>query len=141
VRLYPLGGRTWVNSRVLLFLSEAVESAKRPHTLHESKALKHGHCPQAHSDTESKINPQLATLLARQRSYTRSAEIISVPTDALSPRLTTLLARQHSYTHSAEIISVSTDALSPQLATLLARQNIYTRSAEIVSVPTDASSP
>jgi hypothetical protein len=27
-----------------LFLSEAVESAKRPHTLHESKAPKHGHC-------------------------------------------------------------------------------------------------
>jgi hypothetical protein len=27
-----------------MFLSEAVKSAKRPHMLHESKALKHGHC-------------------------------------------------------------------------------------------------
>jgi hypothetical protein len=44
VGLYPPGGRTWVNSCVPLFLSEAVESAKCPHTLHWSKALKHGHC-------------------------------------------------------------------------------------------------
>jgi hypothetical protein len=55
-------------------------------------------------------SPQIATLLARQRSYTRSAEIISVPTDALSPQLATLLARQRSYMRSAEIISVPTDA-------------------------------
>jgi hypothetical protein len=27
-----------------MFLSEAIKFAKRPHTLHESKALKHGHC-------------------------------------------------------------------------------------------------
>jgi hypothetical protein len=30
------------------------------------------------------LSPQLATLLAQQRSYTRSAKIIFVPTDALS---------------------------------------------------------
>jgi hypothetical protein len=60
-----------------------------------------------------KISPQLATLLARKRSYTRSAKIISVPTDALSPQLATLLARQHSYTRSGETISVPTYALSP----------------------------
>jgi hypothetical protein len=42
VGLYPPGGRTWVNLCAPLFLSEAVESAKRPHTLHESKALNMG---------------------------------------------------------------------------------------------------
>jgi hypothetical protein len=89
----------------------------------------------------SKTSPQLATLLARQRSYTRSAETISVSMDALSRQLATLLARQRSYTCSAGTISVSTDALSPQLATLLARQCIYTCSAEIISVPPNASSP
>jgi hypothetical protein len=86
----------------------------------------------------SKTSPQLATLLARQRSYTCSAEIISVHTNASSPQLATLLARQPSYTRSAEIISIPTDALSPQLAILLARQHSYTRCAEIIFVPTDA---
>jgi hypothetical protein len=85
-----------------------------------------------------KISPQLATLLAWQRSYTRSAEIIFVPTDALSPQLTTLLPRKHSNTRSAEIISVPMNALSPQLSTLLAQQRSYTHSAEIISIPTDA---
>jgi hypothetical protein len=84
------------------------------------------------------LSPELATLLARQCSYTRSTEIISVLMDALSPQLATLLARQRSYTRSAEIISVPTDALSPQLAILLARQRSYTRFAEIISVLTDA---
>jgi hypothetical protein len=84
------------------------------------------------------LNPQLATLLAWQRSYTRFAKIISAPTDALSPQLATLLARQRSYTRSAETISVPTDAISPQLATLLARQRSYMCSTEIISVPMDA---
>jgi hypothetical protein len=79
----------------------------------------------------------VTTLLARQRSYTRSAEIIFVPTDALSPELTKLLARQCSYMHSAEIIFIPTDALSPELTTLLAQQRSYTRS-ETISVPPDA---
>jgi hypothetical protein len=61
------------------------------------------------TDTSS---PQLATLLARQRSYTRSAEIIFVHMDASSSQLATLLARQRSYTRYAKIISVPTDALS-----------------------------
>jgi hypothetical protein len=61
-----------------------------------------------------------------------------VPTNALSSQLATLLARQRSYTRSAEIIFVPTDALSPQLAILLAQQCSYTRSAEIISIPTDA---
>jgi hypothetical protein len=69
------------------------------------------------------------------------AEIISVPTDALSPQLATLLARQRIYTRSAKIISVSTDASSPQFATLLARQCSYMRSAETIFIPTDALSP
>jgi hypothetical protein len=42
VGLYPPGGRTWLNSCAPLFLSEAIESAKCPHTLHESKALNMG---------------------------------------------------------------------------------------------------
>jgi hypothetical protein len=42
----------------------------------------------------TKLNPRLTTLLARQRGYTCSAETISLPTGALSPRLTKLLARQ-----------------------------------------------
>jgi hypothetical protein len=42
---------------------------------------------------DTKSSPQLTSLLARQRSYTRSAETISVPTDALSPQRTTPLAR------------------------------------------------
>jgi hypothetical protein len=88
--------------------------------------------------SNTKISPRLATLLARQCSYTGSAEIISVPMDALSPRLATLWARQHSYTRSAEIISVPIDALSPWLATLLAQQHSCTRSAEIICVSTNA---
>jgi hypothetical protein len=39
-----------------------------------------------------KLSPQLTTLLPQQRSYTRSIETISIPTDASSPQLTTLLA-------------------------------------------------
>jgi hypothetical protein len=50
---------------------------------------------------DTKLSPQFTTLLARQRSYTRSAETISILTDASSPQLTTLLARQCSYTRSA----------------------------------------
>jgi hypothetical protein len=55
--------------------------------------------------------PQLTTLLAQQCSYTRSAETISIHTDALRPEFTILLARQYSYTRSVEIIFVPTDAL------------------------------
>jgi hypothetical protein len=55
----------------------------------------------------------VSNTVARQRSYTRSAEIISVPMDALSPQLATLLAWQCSYTRSTKIISIPTDALSP----------------------------
>jgi hypothetical protein len=42
VGLYPPGGRTWVNSCVPLFLSEAIKFAKRPRSLHELKALNMG---------------------------------------------------------------------------------------------------
>jgi hypothetical protein len=84
---------------------------------------------------DMKLSPQFTTLLARQCSYTRSAETIFVPMDASSPQL---LVWQRSYTRSSETIFIPMDALSPQFTTLLARQCSYTRSAEIISVPTDA---
>jgi hypothetical protein len=80
--------------------------------------------------TVSEISLQLATLLARQHSYTCSAEIIPY-LRTQSPQLATLLARQHSYMCSAEIIPYLRTQ-SPQLATLLARQHSYTCSAEII---------
>jgi hypothetical protein len=42
IGLYPPGGQTWVNSYVPLFLSEAIESAKRPRSLYELKDLNIG---------------------------------------------------------------------------------------------------
>jgi hypothetical protein len=63
----------------------------------------------------SKINPQLATLLARQRGYTRSAEITSISTDVLS-----ILMDASGITSSPDTLwglATSTHIFAPVLAT------------------------